>query len=158
METRQALQKMNAMDDAQWNTDGTAKLAAVRAIAGNNAITRDEIAAIAPDFTRDNPFIAEDTTRQDNTKALAELVAETRKALEGARVKLTMAQNEHDLLTKKLDHFMEEDARNNPQPSSVQTIQGYLARQRQDLREKAERIKRIQDSGVDLAAIAKLVK
>jgi len=157
MELKEALKKMNPLDDAQWNTDGTAKLAAVRVIAGNNAITRDDVARIAPEFSKDNPFIPEQV-REENTQALAELINQTKKDLDDSRVRLQIAQRECDEISHKLDHFIEEDAKINPAPTSAQTIQGYLKRQRQDLIEKGEQKKRIRESGVDLEAIARLIK
>ena len=157
MELKEALKKMNALDDNQWNADGTAKLAAVRAIAGNNAITREDVARIAPDFSKDNPFIREEVL-QENTAVLAELIETTKKELEDARVQLAVAQAAHTTLSAKLDHFQEEDAKLNPAPTTTMVIQSYLARQREELKEKGEQMRRIKESGVDLAAIAKLVK
>jgi hypothetical protein len=157
MELREALAKMNPLDDAQWNTDGTAKLAAVRVIVGNQAITRDDIAKIAPEFSKNNPFIPEQV-REENTQALGELIEEAKKNLDDARVRLAIAQRECEDYTRKLDHFLTENAKINPAPSSAQTIQGYLKRQRQDLIEKGERMKRIKESGVDLQALAGLMK
>jgi len=157
MELKEALKKMNPLDENQWNADGTAKMVAVRAIAGNNAISRDDVAKIAPDFSKDNPFINEEIV-QENTQALAELMAETKDELEAAKVRLQVAQAEHAVLTKKLDHFMEEDAKLNPAPSASVTIQQYLARQRQDLVERGEQRKRIAAAGINLEELAKLTK
>lgn len=47
-----ALQKLEVNNDSHWTQDGLPRLETVRLFASNQALTRDNITAAAPDFTR----------------------------------------------------------------------------------------------------------
>lgn len=53
----QALAKLDVGNDEQWTVSGEPKIEALRILAGNFALTRSEVTAAAPTFSRSNPSL-----------------------------------------------------------------------------------------------------
>jgi hypothetical protein len=54
-----ALQKLDVNNDGHWTQDGLPRLETVRLFAGNQALTRDNITAASPEFTRLHAYNAQ---------------------------------------------------------------------------------------------------
>jgi len=57
MEITQALQSLNFGDDAVWTGDGLPVVDKMRELTSNAELTREQITAAAPEFSRSNPVI-----------------------------------------------------------------------------------------------------
>ena len=79
------LRKLDVDNDKHWTETGTPLLEAVRNIAGDDSLSKQEIAAVAPDFRRDKPELplidADPATLMDTPES--ELTDNERTALNG---------------------------------------------------------------------------
>lgn len=58
MDIKEALSKLDTLDNDQWTADGAPKIDAVKDLLGR-AVTRQEIVDAAPAFSRENPMVDE---------------------------------------------------------------------------------------------------
>lgn len=67
----EALKKLDPKTDSHWNQDGQVNLAAFKFMMGGEAVTREDIDAVAPNFRRDNLVIGagEETTTEPTSGA-----------------------------------------------------------------------------------------
>lgn len=63
MDIREALSKLDTLDNDQWTGNGDPKIDAVKELLGRS-VTRQEIVDAAPNFNRENPIV-EDSTTED---------------------------------------------------------------------------------------------
>jgi hypothetical protein len=59
MDIREALSKLDTLDDDQWTGDGAPKIDAVKELLGH-PVTRQEIVNAAPKFNRENPIVEDE--------------------------------------------------------------------------------------------------
>lgn len=196
-----ALLKLDINNDDHWTADGLPRMDAIEMIVGSKDITRQQVTAAKPGFSRAVAAAAqatqaqggqgstepaaqtapaaaqvpsttepgsttseeEDESEVDNTDEpdVAEARHRLREAQEElagldqarAEVKRLYAEKsaEVDKLTDALEALVGKE-------TVGDAIQGYLARQRQNLEERAARMQVIRESGVNLAELGRNLK
>ncbi len=162
----EALSKLDTNNDNHWTADGLPRIETVRMLAGDQGITREQITAEAPDFSRSSAAITSAETPETpavEEQAQAEVV-DYSEAIEKAKAevdRLTEIRNEvNDALskaTKDLDDLIDLQHKEGPVETTDTAIQGYLASQRAVLEERARRNKVLAESGVTLQDIQQLI-
>ena len=197
-----ALLKLDINNDEHWTSDGLPRMDVLEGIVGDKSLTRQQVTAAKPGFSRAVAAQAQAQQEQQSqgstepsketapasaqppsAKAPAATtpseeenegevedsedseVAEARKALAEAQAELdeltaerakvekahVAKMQEVDKLTDALEALVGKE-------TTGDAIQGYLARQRQNLAERAERMKEIRDSGVNIGEITRGLK
>ena len=196
-----ALLKLDINNDDHWTADGLPRMDAIELIVGSKDITRQQVTAAKPGFSRAVAAASQVTQAQGaqgstepasqtapaaaqapSTNALVITTSEKEDKIEvdntdepdvaEARTQLLEAQEalakldqeraevkrlydeksaEVDKLTDALEALVGKE-------TVGDAIQGYLARQRQNLQERADRIQLIRESGVNLAELGRNLK
>lgn len=196
-----ALLKLDINNDEHWTSDGLPRMDAIEAILGDKGISRQQVTAAKPGFSRAVAAAAQaaqaqgeqgstepavqtapaaaqppSTTEPEGTTSKEEdelevddtdepAVAEARHALKEAQKELA----ELDLARAEVKRLYEEkNAEVDKLTDALEAlvgketvgdaIQGYLARQRQTLQERADRMNIIRQSGVNLAELGRNLK
>ncbi len=159
----EALGKLDPTNENHWTADGLPRIETVRMLAGNQTITREQITAEAPDFSRSANVVpgAEQPTpaveQQDEVVDYSEAIEKAQAEV----ARLTKIKNEVEAAlnkaTKDLDNLIDLQNAEGPVETTDTAIQGYLASQRAVLEERARRNKVLADSGVTLADIQGLL-
>jgi hypothetical protein len=163
---RKALLELGLDDDGDWTTEGMPSMESLKAITKDQTLSRAQVTAAAPTFTRSNPNF-ESPKQQAQSVApvtpepalppmgseLARMEAEL--AAMGEEVnRLDVARHEatrlFDAARQKRDRFSERVARMRPANLSQQSIQSYLRAQEVESQKRAEEIEAIRASGIDL--------
>ena len=161
----EALGKLDPANENHWTADGLPRIETVRMLAGDQGITREQITAEAPDFSRSSAVTPAETseTKSVEDQPKAEVV-DYSEAIEKAKAevgRLTEIRNEvNDALakaTKDLDDLIDLQHAEGPVETTDTAIQGYLASQRAVLEERARRNKVLAESGVTLQDIQQLI-
>ena len=161
----EALGKLDPANENHWTADGLPRIETVRMLAGDQGITREQITAEAPDFSRTTaalpPAVTETPEAEDQPQAE---VVDYSEAIEKAKYevdRLTQIRNEvNEALakaTKDLDDLIDLQHAEGPVETTDTAIQGYLASQRAVLEERARRNKVLAESGVTLQDIQQLI-
>lgn len=196
-----ALLKLDINNDDHWTSDGLPRMDAIELIVGSKNITRQQVTAAKPGFSRavaaasqvtqaqgaqgstePAPQTAPAAAQAPSTNALVITTSEKEDKIEvdntdepdvaEARTQLLEAQEalakldqeraevkrlydeksaEVDKLTDALEALVGKE-------TVGDAIQGYLARQRQNLQERADRMQLIRESGVNLAELGRNLK
>ena len=159
----EALGKLDPANENHWTADGLPRIETVRMLAGDQTISREQITAEAPDFSRTSSTIAPAAEAEKATE-VAEDAVDYSAAIEKAKAEvghLTEIRNEVDVAlakaTKDLDDLIDLQNAEGPVESNDTAIQGYLASQRAVLEERARRNKVLAESGVTLQDIQQLI-
>ena len=160
----EALGKLDPANENHWTADGLPRIETVRMLAGDQSITREQITAEAPDFSRETAALPPtETPAAVEEQAPAEAV-DYSEAIEKAKAevgRLTEIRNEVDAAltkaTKDLDDLIDLQQAESPVETTDTAIQGYLASQRAVLEERARRNKVLAESGVTLQDIQQLI-
>lgn len=157
----EALGKLDPANENHWTADGLPRIETVRMLAGDQTITREQITAEAPDFSRSTAVVP---TPETSTVEQQDEVVDFSEAIEKAKAevaRLTEIKNEVEAAlgkaTKDLDDLIDLQNVQGPVETTDTAIQGYLASQRAVLEERARRNKVLADSGVTLADIQGLL-
>ena len=157
----EALGKLDRTNENHWTADGLPRIETVRMLAGDQTITREQITAEAPDFSRSAAVVP---TPETPAVEQQDEVVDYSEAIEKAQVevaRLTEIKNEVAAAlgkaTKDLDDLIDLQNAEGPVETTDTAIQGYLASQRAVLEERARRNKVLADSGVTLADIQGLL-
>lgn len=199
-----ALLQLDTNNDDHWTSDGLPRMDAVEAIVGNKGITRQQVTAAKPGFSRavaaqapapaqapqvqggegngdpadkSAPAPAQATGDGDTGGDAAgeaqqqemegELVSEseTRQALGQAKAELqelAKARNEavqaYEAKVQEVDALNDQLIAEEGVETPTEAIQGYLAKQRELLADRAQRMKAIKESGVNLADLQRGLK
>ena len=161
----EALGKLDPANENHWTADGLPRIETVRMLAGDQGITREQITAEAPDFSRSSAVIAPASTESPAVEAQPEAeVVDYSEAIEKAKYevdRLTEIRNEVTealaKATKDLDDLIDLQHKEGPVETTDTAIQGYLASQRAVLEERARRNKVLAESGVTLQDIQQLI-
>lgn len=161
----EALGKLDPTNENHWTADGLPRIETVRMLAGDQGITREQITAEAPDFSRETAALlpAETPSVEEQPQATDEVV-DYSEAIEKAKAevdRLTEIRNEVTAAlakaTKDLDDLIDLQHKEGPVETTDTAIQGYLASQRAVLEERARRNKVLAESGVTLQDIQQLI-
>ena len=155
------LRKLDVDNDKHWTETGTPLLEAVRNIAGDDSLSKQEIAAVAPDFRRDKPELplidADPATLMDTPES--ELTDNERTALTAfVTSQIVEHQNLHAATMEKRKELDQDLVKHdgtiarlnaklnvlNPPKTKQEKIQEYLERQKKDRVEEFERNQAIQ--------------
>jgi len=143
-----ALSKLNPENDDHWTSEGSPKVGVVRSYAADTDISREDIEAAAPGFSRSNTELpmfsdpeklmetpVEDLTDDEKTGLVRHLEGEIANKtsirdqllvqLKGLRDKITIEDREIESLQTKLNEV-------NPPPTPQEQIARYLERQQKD--------------------------
>ena len=162
----EALGKLDPANENHWTADGLPRIETVRMLAGDQTITREQITAEAPDFSRSAAVVpgSEQPTPETPAVEQQDEVIDYSEAIEKAQAevaRLTEIKNEVEAAlgkaTKDLDDLIDLQNAEGPVETTDTAIQGYLASQRAVLEERARRNKVLADSGVTLADIQGLL-
>lgn len=163
----EALGKLDTANDNHWTADGLPRIETVRMLSGDQSITREQITAEAPDFSRSFAVLPGAEGTQPETKVEEAVQGESvdyAAAIEKAQAevaRLTEIRNEVDSAlakaTKNLDDLIDLQNAEGPVETTDTAIQGYLASQRAVLEERARRNKVLAESGVTLRDIQQLI-
>ena len=162
----EALSKLDTNNDNHWTADGLPRIETVRMLSGDQSITREQITAEAPDFSRSAAVLpgSEDTKPETQTEAVQAEVVDYSDAIEKAQAevgRLTEIKNEVEAAlakaTKDLDDLIDLQNAEGPVETTDTAIQGYLASQRAVLEDRARRNKILAESGVTLRDIQQLI-
>lgn len=161
----EALSKLDTNNDNHWTADGLPRIETVRMLSGDQSITREQITAEAPDFSRSSAVVpgAEVASQKPAVESATEVV-DYSEAIEKAQAevaRLTEIRNEVDSAlaeaTKNLDDLIDLQNAEGPVETTDTAIQGYLASQRAVLEERARRNKVLAESGVTIRDIQQLI-
>lgn len=160
----EALGKLDPANENHWTADDLPRIETVRMLAGDQTISREQITAEAPDFSRETAALPPaETPAATEEQAPAEAV-DYSEAIEKAKAevgRLTEIRNEVDAAlvkaTKDLDDLIDLQQAEGPVETTDTAIQGYLASQRAVLEERARRNKVLAESGVTLQDIQQLI-
>lgn len=161
----EALGKLDPANENHWTADGLPRIETVRMLAGDQGITREQITAEAPDFSRETAALppTETPSVEEQSQATNEVV-DYSEAIEKAKYevdRLTEIRNEVEAAlakaTKDLDDLIDLQNAEGPVETTDTAIQGYLASQRAVLEERARRNKVLAESGVTLQDIQQLI-
>jgi len=161
----EALSKLDTNNDNHWTADGLPRIETVRMLSGDQSITREQITAEAPDFSRSLAVVpGAEVANQEPAVESATEVVDYSEAIEKAQAevaRLTEIRNEVDSAlakaTKNLDDLIDLQNAEGPVETTDTAIQGYLASQRAVLEERARRNKILAESGVTLRDIQQLI-
>ena len=161
----EALGKLDPANENHWTADGLPRIETVRMLAGDQGITREQITAEAPDFSRSSAVIAPALTETPEAEDQPQAeVVDYSEAIEKAKYevdRLTEIRNEVTealaKATKDLDDLIDLQHKEGPVETTDTAIQGYLASQRAVLEERARRNKVLAESGVTLQDIQQLI-
>ena len=162
----EALSKLDTNNDNHWTADGLPRIETVRMLSGDQGITREQITAEAPDFSRSAAILpgSEGTQPETKTEAAQAEVVDYSDAIEKAQAevgRLTEIKNEVEAAlakaTKDLDDLIDLQNAEGPVETTDTAIQGYLASQRAVLEERARRNKVLAESGVTVRDIQQLI-
>ena len=162
----EALGKLDPANENHWTADGLPRIETVRMLAGNQTITREQITAEAPDFSRSAAVVpgAEQPTQETPAVEQQDKVVDYSEAIEKAQAevaRLTEIKNEVEAAlgkaTKDLDDLIDLQNAEGPVETTDTAIQGYLASQRAVFEERARRNKVLAESGVTIRDIQQLI-
>lgn len=162
----EVLSKLDTNNDNHWTADGLPRIETVRMLSGDQSITREQITAEAPDFSRSAAVLpgSEDTKPETQTEAAQAEVVDYSDAIKKAQAevgRLTEIKNEVEAAlakaTKDLDDLIDLQNAEGPVETTDTAIQGYLASQRAVLEDRARRNKILAESGVTLRDIQQLI-
>lgn len=163
----EALGKLDTSNDNHWTADGLPRIETVRMLSGDQSITREQITAEAPDFSRSAANLpgGEDSKPAAKVKEdVSTEVVDYASEIEYARsevIRLTEIRNEVDAAlakaTKAMDDMIDLQNAEGPVETTDTAIQGYLASQRAVLEDRARRNKVLAESGVTLRDIQQLI-
>lgn len=193
-----ALLQLDTGNDEHWTSDGLPRMDAVEAIVGDRGITRQQVTAAKPGFSRAVALIqasqgeggtatpaqppqtapaqaqppqtaqppaapsvqddesgegevddSDDADISGTEAALAEAKAQLQELAE-AKAKATEA---HAAKSLEVDALTDALIQEKGQETTTTAIQAYLARQRQNLEQRAAKMKTIRESGIDLKTL-----
>lgn len=160
----EALGKLDPANENHWTADGLPRIETVRMLAGDQSITREQITAEAPDFSRETAALPPTETPSVEQQQATDEVVDYSEAIEKAKYevdRLTEISNEAKAAlaraTKDLDDLIDLQKAEGPVETTDTAIQGYLASQRAVLVERARRNKVLAESGVTLQDIQQLI-
>jgi len=162
----EALSKLDTNNDNHWTADGLPRIETVRMLSGDQTITREQITAEAPDFSRSAAVVpgAEQPTQETPAVEQQDKVVDYSEAIEKAQAevaRLTEIKNEVEAAlgkaTKDLDDLIDLQNAEGPVETTDTAIQGYLASQRAVFEERARRNKVLAESGVTICDIQQLI-
>jgi hypothetical protein len=168
----EALSKLDVNNDAHWTSDGLPRLETLKILASDQSITRETINKISPGFNRysqpaasTNDVVVEEViqveTNDDHVEGLededSEGKSETEQKLDAAQKQVDALCEERDKIAAMLqiacrerDLLAEEyHSQRGKEPAGV-AIRSYLDSQRQLLQQRAEKMKTISESGINL--------
>lgn len=188
-----ALAQLDVGNDEHWTSDGLPRMDKVHALAGNTTLTRQQVTAVQPGFSRatagtiganaagttvattpwvqgsgtDAASAAPAGTQAPTATELDELEAEDGEP--DLLNQLSVAQAALDKLEEikikavqavlaqqaKVDALITQAEKEGAQETTGQAIQGYLARQRQVLVERGERLALLKESGINLKELSR---
>lgn len=190
-----ALLQLDVNNDEHWTSDGLPRMDAVEAIVGDKGITRQQVTAAKPGFSRalaaagaqapqtqggegnedpdlksapapaqaaGEPATANDTADETQQQEMDDEsdadVSEARQALQQAKAELqelakakVEAEQAYEAKSLEVDALTDALIAEEGVETSIDAIQGYLAQQRRNLAERAERMKVIKESGINFA-------
>lgn len=163
----EALGKLDTANDNHWTADGLPRIETVRMLSGDQSITREQITAEAPDFSRSSAILpgGEDSkpaakVEEDVSTEVVDYASEIEYARSEVN-RLTEIRNEVDAAlakaTKAMDDLIDLQNAEGPVETTDIAIQGYLASQRAVLEDRARRNKVLAESGVTLRDIQQLI-
>jgi hypothetical protein len=161
-----ALAKLDRTNDNHWTQDHKPRIEAVRFLAGDQSVTREDIEAASPGFSRLPPqnsqekvdasaatvqpsFDADAQTEQDAQVSTDDEITTAKKRLAVARDRKAEADQEFAAATLAVDKLIEAGAE--PPETISRQIQAYQARQREILEERATKLQALK--GVPLKDI-----
>lgn len=171
-----ALNKLDVTNDNHWTAEGMPRLETLQMLSGNSKLTRDDIVRANPGFSRSSfaqngPIIIPQpkltgairvdgsitTIPETVPKPIAENspIDKLKTAQEQlARLDKTLndAKRARDEQQKIVDKLLVAHEKENP-VHSYEATRGYLENQKVVLEQRAERVRAVRESGVDLKAL-----
>jgi len=156
MTIEQALASLDATDDAQWTAAGLPRLEVVRELTGDASLSREDIEAAAPGFSRDNPVVVKSTAPEAAPEmSLDELIAKCRALVAELDAEKRAADRALAEALRQQDALIEQKERLEARATQNQeAIQAYHDASKRDLAERGARMQRMRESGVDIKVIA----
>jgi hypothetical protein len=174
----QALQQLSQDNDNHWTADGLPRIETLKFLTGDSTITRESINEIAPGFTRASVLsatilppvtetvvtdaltsneVSEIAAKSDEVSLdeILEIEQQLLEDLTNDKLKLDQLIKEK---TKLITDLSDAVAKQNGIVTSQDAIRMYLANQQEVLVERAERMKMIKNSGLNLKELASSLK
>lgn len=153
----ESLGQLDVGNDAHWTKDGSPAVAALAALTGNEKLTRADIEAVAPTFTRQflREYIASQGPASGSLQGALESAStielsleDSQKEMEAANLNLARAQQLFDTAAKR--HAALIDARNKEVSTSAaqtKTISSWIESQQRQREEEGKLRTAVLESG-----------